>query len=259
MKMLRKWAGGRPNPNCVRIENAIPPIIDNDTWRRVQDRMKDNKRNARNKATRRSYLLSGLIQCECCGSSYVGHTSTNTKGCQTAYYVCGNKYRTHTCKAKNINAMELETFVVQQLRRFLQAQDFSQAAQVIAERVNSASEDLSAERGELAGIKGKIANGVKAILSGIEIPELQAELDRLRVRQSELEDIIARAESERPALDPAAVEDMLIEDAGLIDRELQPQELSNLIRRYITKIYAHIDGSCTVNVGVHITGCGDRI
>lgn len=259
MKILRKWAGGKPNPNCVRIEGAIPPIIDNATWERVQERMKNNKRNASNKATRRTYLLSGLIECECCGASYVGHTSTNTKGIQTAYYCCGNKYRTHTCKAKNVNALELETFVVQQVKAFLRNQDYSQAARELADMVNSASADLAAERHELASIEGKITNGVKAVLSGMDLPELQNELDRLRVRKSELEDILAKAASEHPTVDPAAVEAMLREDAGHIEENLTQQELAALLRQYITKIYAHADGSCTVNIGVHIVGCGGRI
>lgn len=259
MKLLRKWAGGKPNPKCVRIEGAIPPIIDNGTWERVQKRMKDNKRNARNKAVRRSYLLSGLIECESCGAAYVGHTSRNTKGCETAYYVCGNKYRTHTCKAKNINAAELEEFVVQQVKAFLRSQDYAQAAKELADQVNAASADLSAERKELADTKAKIANGVKAILSGMTLPELQDEVDRLKVRQSELEDILARAGSETPRIDPEAVEAMLKEDADRINESLTPQELAAFIRQYVTKIYAHADGSCAVNVGVHISSCGGRI
>lgn len=256
VKLLRKWAGGGPNPNCVRIEGAIPPIIDEGTWRRVQERMSDNKRRASNKATRRTYLLSGLIECEGCGASYVGHTSRNKKGYETAYYVCGNKYRTHNCKAKNINAQELETFVVQHVKAFLRSQDYSQAAQEIADAVNGASENLASERKELADVKAKITNGVKAVLSGMDIPELQDEIDRLKVRQSELEDIIAKAQTDRPTIDPAAVEAMLREDAERIEGALTQQELAKVLRQYVTKIYAHMDGSCTVNVGVHITSCG---
>lgn len=149
--------------------------------------------------------------------------------------------------------------MVQQLKAFLRAQDYSQAAKEIADQVNGASAGLATERQELSGIKGKIANGVKAILSGIELPELEVELDRLRLRQSELEDIIARAGSDRPQVDPAAIEAMLREDARRIEEELTSADLAALLRQYITKIYAHADGSCTVNMGVHIAGCGDRI
>jgi len=40
-KYFGKWAGGGENPDAVRIENAIPPIIDIETWERVQKRMTD--------------------------------------------------------------------------------------------------------------------------------------------------------------------------------------------------------------------------
>lgn len=259
VKLLRKWAGGKENPDAVRIEDAVPPIIDRGTWERVQERMKDHKRNAKNKAIRRSYLLSGLIECECCGGTYVGHTSRNSRGYETAYYVCGNKYRTHTCQAKNINAPELEEFVLTQLKEFLREQDLSTAAKSLADAVNGASMDLSAERRELADVQAKISNGVRAVLSGMDLPELQDEIDRLRVRQSELEDILERHSSQTPTVDPGAVETMLREDAQRIEQELTPQELSTIVRQYVTKIYAHADGSCAVNVGVHISNCGGRI
>ena len=97
-KVMNKWAGGKPNPNIVKIEGVIPPLVDIETWERVRVRMADRKRNAKNKA-KREYLLSGLITCDCCGGHYVGHTSTNSRGYQTVYYTCGTKYRNHTCNS----------------------------------------------------------------------------------------------------------------------------------------------------------------
>lgn len=250
-KLLRKWAGGAPNPDVVRIEGAIPPIIDADTWKAVQDRMKDNKHNAKNKA-HHTYLLTGLIECEECGAAYVGHAGTNKKGYVTRYYCCGNKYRTHTCGAKNINADELETFVVQHLKAYLSTVDFSATAQYIADQVNGAAPDLSAERAELAQIETQISNGVKAILSGLVVPELEHELDRLRCRKSELEDIIARRTATHAEVDPAAIEAMFHASVAAWNEE----NLPTIIRQHITKIYAHKDGTYTVLVGVHKTGTG---
>ncbi|MCL1829348.1 MAG: recombinase family protein [Oscillospiraceae bacterium] len=68
MKYFGKLAGGAENPAAVRIEDAIPPIIDKDTWERVQLRMKDRKRNGANTA-KQKYLLSGLIECGKCGGT----------------------------------------------------------------------------------------------------------------------------------------------------------------------------------------------
>lgn len=256
-KLMRQWAGRKLNPRGVRIEESIPRIIDSDTWRRVKERMENKKRNARNKA-KEIYLLSGLIECEACGATYVGHTTTNSKGVKTSYYYCGNRYRTHTCKAPNINAAELETFVREEMYRFLKEQDYSEKAKEIADKVNSASVDLSAERKELADIERQLTNGMKAILSGFTMEELSDEMDRLRLRKEELLDIIQRQTSARPHVDPQDIETMLRQDADRILSDITPKKLRVLYQQYV-KIYAHVDGSCTVNIGVHMDGCGDRI
>lgn len=251
-KLFRKWAGGAPNPDVVRLEGVIPPIVGPDVWKAVQARLNDNRRNARNKA-RHKYLLSGLIECESCGASYVGHASTNKKGYVTRYYTCGNRYRTRQCRSANINADEIETFVVQHLKAYLLSLDFEETAQYIADQVNSAAPDLSAEKAELLQVSAQIANGVKAILSGVSIPELDQEMDRLRARKSELEDIIALRSQERRRVDPAAIV-QLLQNSVL---EWNAENLPTIIRQHITKIYAHDDGSFTVLVGVHTNGCGD--
>ena len=250
-KLMRQWAGGELNPDVVRLEGVIPPIIDRQTWEEVQKRMSDRRRNAKNKARHR-YLLSGLIECEACGAAYVGHTTTNSRGYSTRYYVCGNKYRSHACTAKNVNADEIETFVVQNLKAYLLGLDFSEAGRHIAAEINKATADLSAERKELQQIEAQIANGVKAILAGADLPELTAELDRLRSRKAELQEIIQTRSAARPPVTPAAVEQLLRESVDSWNDDNLPE----IIRTHVQKIYAHADGTVTVHVGVHIPGCG---
>lgn len=254
-KLFRKWAGGALNPDVIRIEDAIPAIIDEDTWRKVRDRMDDNKHNAKNKA-RHSYLLSGLIECEACGAAYVGHSSTNKRGYTTRYYVCGNKYRTRSCASRNINADEIESFVAEQLRAYLRTLDYTETAQRIADQVNNASPDLSAEKAELVSVSTQIRNGMNALLRfNSDFPELEDEIGRLRVRKAELEDIITQRESEHPTIDAAALAAMLRESAGALDADHMPE----LIRKYVQKIYASPDGSYSVEVGVHLNGCGGPV
>ncbi len=247
VKIMGKWAGGVPNENAVRIENAIPRIIDNTTWERVQKRMSDRKHRAVNKA-KREYLLSGLIECADCGATYIGHTSTNSRGYSTRYYCCGNKYRTHSCSSKNINADEIETFVVQNLKMYLLGLNFEKMAQKIADRVNNASPDLSAERKELADVNAKIANGTKAILNGLDYPELQSEMFKLRVRKSELEDILSRSSKKNP------VSAEKIAELFQYSVDNWDTDLKNILKSMI-KIYAHSDGSFDLNIGVHISSC----
>lgn len=258
MRIMRKWAGGKPNPNVVRIEGVIPPIVDKTTWERVRSRMSKKERRAANKA-KREYLLSGLIECVACGSTFVGHCSVNKRKDgsvrETRYYECGNKYRTHTCKAKNINADEIETFVVQHLKAYLLEADFAEVAQTIADAVNQATPDCGKERIELANIEQKISNGVKAILSGMDIPELQSEIDRLRIRKGELEDIIFnKSHNAGKKVDPKHIIAMF---QRAVD-EWDDIHIKGIIQDFVTKIYANPDGSYTVNIGVHIHGAGGR-
>ena len=249
VKRMRKWAGGAPNPNVVRLEGHIPAIIDMNTWEKVRKRMNENKK-AVNKA-KRDYLLSGLIECEACGATFVGHTSVNQRGYETRYYVCGNKYRTHTCTRKSVNADELETFVVQNLIDYLNTTNFEEAAQKIADQVNSASSDLSVEKKELAEISTKLTNGVRAILDGLKFPELEEEMDNLRIRKSELEDIIAHNTKNKTKIDKNELVEYFKYAAEHIN-----DRTKEVVKQHVTKIYAHVNGSFTVNVGVHLMRSG---
>ena len=143
---------------------------------------------------------------------------------------------------------------MQHLKAYLLQCDFEAVAQRIAEAVNNASPDLSAEKKELSEINKKIANGVKAVLNGMEFPELQNELSLLRVRKTELEDIIARKSVERGVVDKDKIVKVFEASASNWDTDLK-----NIIKAHVTRIYAHADGSYSVNVGVHISGCGGWI
>ena len=250
-KYMGKWAGGRPNPEAVRLNGMIPPIIEFETWERVQLRMKDNKRNATNTA-KTEYLLSGLIECGECGGTFTGKTNTSGKGYKTKYYVCGNKYRNHTCTAKNINANEIEVAVVARLEEFLLTSNFEEIADEIMKAYNSSKSNISAERKELIEVEKKIANGTKALMGGLDYEELRDEIARMKVRRSELNDIIS--------LDPNVkiTKEMIIEKLKKDAKNITPDAIPRLVKAYITKVYAHND-EIIITGGVNLNGCGGWI
>lgn len=57
----------------------------------------------------------------------------------------------------------------------------------------------------MSEIESKIANGMRYILAGKEFPELETEILRLRVRKSELEDIIAINQRRNKRINPASI------------------------------------------------------
>ena len=248
MKYFGKWAGGEQNPEVVRKEGMIPVIIDNDTWERVQKRMKANKRNGAYTA-KHTYLLSGLIECGKCGGTFTGKTNKSGKGYITRYYACNNKYRTRTCDARNINADELEAAVVIKLKEFLLKKDFDKMADHIFKVYTDSKTSRTSEKKELAQIKQKLANATKAILAGADFTELNEELAQLNVRKAELEEIIAMTPN--IILTRKMIADKLKEDA----QHLQDGDTARLIKSYIDKIYAHND-EVIITGGVNLNGCG---
>ena len=246
---MRTWAGGKPNPNIVKIENAIPPIIDNGTWERVQKRMRTNKRNATNKA-KREYLLSGLIKCASCGGAYIGKCSISKKGYETKYYVCGSKYRNHTCNAPNINANELETFVMITVKNYLKELDFNKYAEEILKQLNNTSNDTQKEKAELAEVERKINNCVKSIANGLIFEELQDEVNRLKLRKSELQDIISYNTNSNTEITKGDIINKLNFDVNNIEND--PKKVIN----DLVSVEVNKDGSCTVFVGFLMKSCG---
>jgi hypothetical protein len=102
----------------------------------------------------RSYLLSGLVKCEVCGSACTGHPTTK-KGKWYHYYVCRagrtNDFgagRPH--KPPYVNAGWLEGLVWADVRRFLE--DPGEVLERVREQLGSdgATEELEGRREELA-------------------------------------------------------------------------------------------------------------
>jgi site-specific DNA recombinase len=119
----------------IVIPEYCPPMIDRDTWDRVQilsqkNRLRRHKLSANaeggnadhpRRLAASGYLLSGLVRCSSCGSLMYGETNINTYGQRYYYYACGtgkNKYHLH-CKNKRIPRAELEAEVMKILTGYL--------------------------------------------------------------------------------------------------------------------------------------------
>ena len=251
-KYMGKWAGGKKNPDAVVIKDAIPAIIDISTWERVQKRMKDNKKKNATNTAKNTYLLTGLIECGKCGGTFTGKTNTSGKGYQTRYYVCNNKYRIRTCDAKNINADDIETSVVSGLRDYLLNSDFGEIADNVMTAYEQSKGGKITEKKELDKLRTELQNCVKAIRSGLDIPELHNEVLQIRTRIAELEEALSWTE------DIVITRDMIINQLQKDAEQLDDESVQRLIKSYITKIYAHGD-RVNITGGVNMVDCGSRI
>ncbi|MGB9903485.1 MAG: recombinase family protein [Desulfotomaculales bacterium] len=113
----------KPREEMIIIPGAIPAIIDENLFWRVQEKMlkrKHNPEKARNKA-RTTYLLTGLVECGLCGAAYIGNVSRweNKDGerKEMFYYECGARDRTRTCDNRRIRKHILEDIVLDEIER----------------------------------------------------------------------------------------------------------------------------------------------
>ena len=247
----------------VKIDDAIPAIVDKDTFEKVQQRLEANKHRCRaHTAKRRVFLLSGLIHCARCGGNYISHLS-RSKGHEYTYYVCNNRYgrkkkQADGCQSAPVRGEELEKFVIQAVKDFLTSEtDFTALAQRIADRFTSNNIDVSAEKKEIAGIDAKINNGIQSILSGFDAPELRQQLESLKERKAALQSTISAAENSARRINVPALANMLRADVATLDSQ-DPEAVRAVIRRHVPYITANEDGSLTVSIGYVLAQKGHK-
>lgn len=85
LKQEKNRADRRTKPNAIRIENALPIIIDKAQFDEVQKIMNERKQSGK----KAEYLCSGLIYCEC-GAKMHGMKSER-KGHTYHYFYCSKK------------------------------------------------------------------------------------------------------------------------------------------------------------------------
>ena len=100
----------RSECDIIRLQGAIPQIIDEDTFYKVQHLL-DARRTRKAytpKRKNRKYLLSGLIRCAECGRAICG-SSAFKDGVRYPVYRCGAKGR--TCPTRIVNCNYLEDYL----------------------------------------------------------------------------------------------------------------------------------------------------
>lgn len=147
------------------IEREVPAIVDEVTWARAQEVLREhflfNKRNSV-----RHYLLRGLIRCGICGLTYTGTAYKDYPVGLKAYYVCSGKHSYRCiygltgkpCPSKAIRAEALEDRVWNEIVGFVR-EPGPVLAKVAEERRGGLQrgDALAAEASDLERvIKGKI-------------------------------------------------------------------------------------------------------
>ena len=155
-------AGKRPpktilteRPRAEWITVAVPAILDEALFDRVQQRVQENRRFARRRLRREGFLLRGLLKCGICGHAYVAETRLEDRAHRDGstyryeYYICSMRMAPlpdaarHRCSNERLRSAGVDDAVWSAVRDLL-ADSEAVAAQLRlwAEHVASGSSDL---------------------------------------------------------------------------------------------------------------------
>lgn len=185
-----------------RAENAIEPIIDKETWDKVQMKLNDQKPSGSFKA-KQLYLLSGKMYCGHCGSRMqASKTQSGSGDHDYSYYVCrGKKEMRKDCKMRNLKKDFIEPLVLNDALSLLTDENIELLADVAVrenEHELAVSTNIPAYKQRLTEISTSLNNLTQAIETGSAPAALVKRMVELEAEQKELEKQIKQEEKHIP-------------------------------------------------------------
>jgi len=145
--------------------NAIPRIIDDDTFYLAQEKLLKNKEAPARTKAKNNYLLTTKLFCGNCKSMMVGVSGTSANGKLHCYYSCKGSWE-HKCTRKNISKDYIENLVVEMARKSLTTKTINYIAKTIVklaekEKNNTRLHQLENKLKELEKQKANIFDSLK--------------------------------------------------------------------------------------------------
>ena len=106
----------KDDSEIIKTEGIVPVLISQEDFNRVQERMTGRKHTSASHRAKRTYLLSGKIQCGTCDTAYIGNCRpARTDHPEYVSYRCNNRTKRPRCDGWEIRAQHLESIVLGEL------------------------------------------------------------------------------------------------------------------------------------------------
>lgn len=253
----------KPEAEIIRVKDGMPRIVSDETYNKVQERLKNNKRNASNKA-KEPYILSSKIKCGICGSAMIGHTSKcgRSKNKYSSYR-CGRRYRYKDCHMKPINRDYVNELVINKLfEHFFTDSSINKFTKELTKTYNKSLKNntlnLKSIEKNIKCIDKEIDNLINAIANGLNNPSIKTKLDTLETEKANLAATKTELEYKlnNSILDETLVREYLIKDS-LALKSKSADDLKRIINTYVDSVIIYEDKVEITLIFVHINGGGE--
>lgn len=184
-----KYIGVYTYKDEIRIENAIPPIIEPEVFYKVQEMLKYNQKSAAHKNSKTDYLLTEKLFCGKCGEMMVGVSGTSKTGATHHYYYCTEK-RKKRCNKKPVRQTWIENLVLEYVIALIQNEEL---LEFIAESTyqyylaqNTETAYTESLQKTLNDVEKSISNLIRAMEAGIFNESTKQRMEKLDHQKAEL-------------------------------------------------------------------------
>lgn len=231
------------NENMIRHEGTIPAIISKEVFEAVNKKKEDKKEST---ASKNFYLLTGLIKCGECGSTYTGTTQTtkkkNGKVYKNQYYRCVSNTKIGKCNSRMIKKELIEEKVVSLLTKQLLN---NETIDTIVNNVNNEykkgqkdfAEDIELMQKNIDKLEKEANKLVDLCCQGFGTKKISDRLKEIEEKQEYLKEEIKEKKLfvEKDFITPEKVRKALKMDISSLNLNSQ-KELKKLIQKWIIKI-----------------------
>lgn len=199
----------RPQEEWITHQDESLRIVDQDLWERVQARLEairtatqearaSGQQGGARPYTRNSYLLTGLVQCACCGGP-VTVVGNQRLGCAWSR----DRGDTVCTQRRTVHRVRLEDRVLEELVAYLDRDEYREAliteTRVELERLARGDEREALQR-QLETVEAKIERTVRAITTMAYSQALTDALAKLEEEKRHLEAHLSRLDRQVPVL-----------------------------------------------------------
>ena len=237
-------ADRRSKPNAIKIENALPIIIDKAMFEEVQRIMSERKQSGR----RAGYLCSGLVYCECGAKMHAQKSSR--KGHDYIYYACSKK-----CGAPSVRMEEVDKAATDYLHTLLSEENnekIAAALRVYKGSENERKSDFYKIRDRRIGEKQSQYDALLTNMSsGALPPEVLGDIGR---KLQQIKDEIESLKATEPPEDYTA--DQVKSWLTALKQASDDKAIHLLVERIDIKNKTDISVTSKLTSVLGITGCG---
>ena len=148
----RNQKKGNPPQDLIEVPGVFPPILTEEEWDTLQQRMDIRRGSPRGSTHKSNYLLSGIARCGHCGGPMTGKTGSSYKGNPYRSYICvrAKKSKEDCTYSNGHSARRFEPAVLEYLGQF---SDSSRVARLLKE---AGGTELKRKKTELTKLERRL-------------------------------------------------------------------------------------------------------